>query len=208
MFLRHRLFLVLLLSLFLLGLQVTYQEEDSQKAQAQAEPKASIEPKALDGRAEILQAYLATKNSPLQYHAQDFVDAADHYQMDWKLVAAISGVESTFGKAIPGGHGPNSSYNGWGWGVYGNNSLGFKSWRDGIFTVSEGLKTKYINKGLKDPVAMNRIYAASPTWGIKVNYFLSDIQNYAQDYTAKKPAQLVTYTKIEAKTVGASAELK
>jgi len=171
--LTHRLFLILLLSLFLLSLQVTYKEDSKTKIQA-----------------------------------QDFVDAADTYDMDWKLVAAISGVESTFGKHIPGGHGENTSYNGWGWGVYGDNSLGFKSWRDGIFTVSEGLKTRYINKGLKDPLAMNRIYAASPTWGVRVNYFLSDIHNYAQDYSAKKPAQLVTYTKIEAKTVEASAELK
>ena len=125
-----------------------------------------------DRRAEILQAYLARYNSPLQAHAADFIEAADTYNMDWKLVPAIAGVESTFGKHIPGG------YNGWGWGVYGNQALGFKSWRHGIFTVAEGLKKNYIDKGLTTPIAMNRIYASSPTWGTKVNYFLNDIVVY------------------------------
>ncbi len=66
-----------------------------------------VEAKKLDRKAEILAQYLAKYNSPLQYHAQDFIDAANTYKLDWKLVASIAGVESTFGKFIPGG------YNGW-----------------------------------------------------------------------------------------------
>lgn len=139
-----------------------------------------IKTRQLDKRAAILADYLATHNSPLQYHAQDFVDAARVYDLDWRLVAAISGVESTFGKFIPGG------YNGWGWGVYGNQAIYFTSWRDGIFTVSLGLRENYLNKGLTEPYAMNRVYATSPYWGYKVTYFMNDLEKYAQKYDKDK----------------------
>ncbi len=135
----------------------------------------SFESRQLDQRAQILSNYFAKYNSPLQYHAQDFIDAADTYDVDWKLVPAIAGVESTFGKFIPGG------YNAYGWAIYTSDSrFGFKSWRDGIFTVTGGLKEDYINKGLTDPYAMNRKYAASYSWGRKVDYFMKDLEKFAQ----------------------------
>lgn len=138
-----------------------------------------IKTRKIDSRAQVLQAYLAKYNSPLQYQAQDFIDAADEYNLDWKLVAAIAGTESTFGKRIPGG------YNAWGWGIYGDQRIYFKSWRDGIFTVSEGLRKNYFNKGLTDPYTINRVYAASPTWGAKVSYFLADMERFQKEYKNK-----------------------
>lgn len=149
-----------------------------------------IEKKELDSRAKILRDYLARYNSPLQNHAQDFIDAADSFNLDWKLVPAITGVESTFGKHIPGGHNPaTSSYNGWGWGVYGNKVTKFKSWREGIFTVSEGLKKNYIDQGLTDPYTINKKYAASPNWGRKVTYFLEDLERFASNYQQSSTLQ-------------------
>lgn len=142
-----------------------------------------IEAKPIDRRAQILKDYLAKHNSPLENSAQDFIDAADQYSLDWKLVVSISGVESTFGKRIPGGHDPlYTSYNGWGWGVYGDNVLKFKSWKDAIYTISEGLKTNYVDKGYTEPLAMNRKYASSQTWGVKVTYFMNEIEKYAGGY--------------------------
>lgn len=139
-----------------------------------------IETKKLDIKAKILADYLAQHNSPLQYHAQDFIDAAKQYNLDWKLVAAISGVESTFGKFIPGG------YNAWGWGAYDPyHAIYFSSWREAIFTVSQGLRENYINKGYTEPYSMNRIYAASPVWGSKVTFFIEDIEKFAQEYEAR-----------------------
>lgn len=135
-------------------------------------PQGQIEGRTLDRRAQILQSYLTKFNSPLTYQAQNFVDAADAYNLDFRLVAAIAGVESTFGKFIPGG------YNAWGWGVYGNQAVYFKSWEEGIFTVSKGLRENYLNKGLNDPYAINRAYAASPVWGSKVSYFLQDMEKF------------------------------
>ena len=142
-----------------------------------------VEAKPVDRRAQILKDYFAKHNSPLENSAQDFVEAADKYNLDWKLVASISGVESTFGKRIPGGHDPlYTSYNGWGWGVYGNNVLKFKSWKEAIYTISEGLKKNYVDKGYTEPLSMNKKYASNKTWGVKVNYFMNEIEKYAAGY--------------------------
>ena len=144
---------------------------------------SNIQAKKIDIETEILTNYLAKYNSPMKDHAQDFVDAAKTYNVDWKLVPSIAGVESTFGKFIPGG------YNAWGWGVYGTQAIYFDSWRDGIFTVTKGLKENYINKGLTDPFAMNRIYAASPAWGGHVSFFLSDLEKFEKEYRLKNPTK-------------------
>lgn len=161
-------FLILILLLFV---NITLPE----KGVAEQSVSYQVSASKFDSRAEILRDYLAEKNSPLQYQAQDFVDAADKYNLDWRLVASIAGVESTFGRFIPGG------FNAWGWGVYGDQALGFSSWRDGIFTVSEGLRKGYFDKGLTDPYLINRAYAASPVWGYKVNYFLTDLEKFQRD---------------------------
>lgn len=129
----------------------------------------------LDKRTIILKKYLAKYNSPIQGNAADFIDAADKYGLDWKLLPSIAGVESTFGKQIPGG------FNAWGWGVYGDQAIYFDSWRDGIFTISEGLRTRYLDKGLNDPYAINRVYAASPSWGSHVTYFMNDLTKFAAE---------------------------
>lgn len=143
-----------------------------------AEPtnKVEISSKKLEPKAEILATYLASFDSPLQYHAQDFIDASKKYNLDWKLVASIAGVESTFGKFTPGG------FNGWGWGVYGTQAIYFNSWREGIFTVSKGLRENYLDKGFSEPYSINRIYATSHTWGGKVSYFMNDLEKFAQRY--------------------------
>ena len=159
----------------------------------QIEPK--VESGQLDERAQILSEYFKKYNSPFQYHAQDFIDAADKYELDWKLVPAISGVESTFGKHSYG-------YNAWGWGIYGSNRLNFDSWKHGIYTVSGGLKKNYVDKGLTDPYSMNRAYAASKTWGVRVDYFIKDMEKFEEKN--KPQAQSINPLR---KTFGASAQL-
>jgi hypothetical protein len=131
-------------------------------------------PEATDSRVRILREYLEKYNSPLVPYAGTFVEKADKYNLDWKLVAAISGVESTFGREIP-----YESFNGWGWGIYGDNMIRFSSWTQGIETISEGLRNKYINKwGAKDVYEIGKFYAASPTWAQRVEYFMNEIEKY------------------------------
>ena len=193
----------------LLGLLFTFllslfpASAQAQIVDSQNEQVVSIEARPVDKRAQVLKDYLAKYNSPLENSAQDFIDAADQYGLDWKLVVSISGVESTFGKNIPGGHEPAyTSYNGWGWGVYGDNSLGFKSWREAIFTISKGLKEDYVDKGYTEPFAMNRKYAASKTWGRNVTFFMNDLDKYAMNYPFDIELAEIEVTKDMPETVG------
>jgi len=128
-----------------------------------------------DNRVKILREFLESYNSPIAPFAKEFVETADTYNLDWRLLAAISGVESAFGQQIPQG-----SYNGWGWGIYGNNVIYFSSWEDGIKTISKGLRERYMDKwGATDIYQVGRIYAASPTWAVRVESFMNRISNFS-----------------------------
>ena len=134
------------------------------------------EPEIKDERVEKLTKFLNSHDSPMTDVAAVFVQKADEYDLDWKLVAAIAGVESTFGKHIP-----SNSSNAWGWGIptgaqYG---IGFTSWQDGIATVSYGLKTRYIDRGADTVEKMSPIYAPpSTTWAGKVRNLMDKIENF------------------------------
>jgi hypothetical protein len=130
--------------------------------------------KGEDNRGKILKKFLEKHSSPLVAHSYVFIKHADKYNLDWRLVASISGVESTFGKFIP-----YNSYNGWGWGVYGENVIYFSSWEEGIETISRGLRENYIDKwGAEDVYAIGSIYAASPRWAGNVAYFMEKITQF------------------------------
>ncbi len=128
-----------------------------------------------DERIDTLRAYLSMHNSPLAGEAPHFISEADRLGLDWKLVAAIAGTESTFGKHVPSG-----SYNAWGWGVPtgAQSGIAFGSWKQGITTVSEGLKYRYIDRGAVTVEHIGRIYAASPRWAGNVRFFLNKIEEF------------------------------
>jgi hypothetical protein len=123
-----------------------------------------------DYRVEKLSIFLKNENSPLTGYADEMVEAADNYNLDWRLVPAITGVESSFGKRIP-----YNSYNAYGWN---NGDFRFNSWSESIWHVSKTLKERYINRGATTVFAISRIYAPpSSTWAGKVNYFMGKIEN-------------------------------
>jgi len=166
-------FLLMLAVLFTAMPQKTQAEQKASASSATI--KTSESKTGVDYREKVLREYLQKQNSPLTPYAGDFIKYADQYNLDWKLVAAISGVESTFGQQIPA-----NSYNGWGWGVYGDNVIRFSSWNDGIKTVSEGLRQRYMNQwGAQDIYEIGSIYAASPAWASHVTYYLNRIQEFA-----------------------------
>jgi len=128
-----------------------------------------------DNRVKILREFLESYNSPLAPFAGTFVETADIYNLDWRLVASISGVESTFGQQIPA-----NSYNGWGWGIYGNNVIYFSSWEDGIQTISKGLRERYMNqRGATNIYEIGRTYAASPVWASHVEHYMNRISDFS-----------------------------
>ncbi len=164
--------LISIVLFLLINAQTIYAAENSSGSSAALMKPISI--KSSDNRANFIEGFLEQYNSPLTSHASDFVKYANIYDIDWRLVAAISGVESTFGKQIP-----YDSYNAWGWGVYGENVIRFSSWDEGIKTVSEGLRKNYMDKwGARDVYEIGRFYAASQTWASRVVYFMQKLEEY------------------------------
>lgn len=121
-----------------------------------------------DTRVEILTLFLQKQNSPLVPYVKEFISAADTFNLDWRLVPAITGVESSFGKRIP-----YNSHNAYGWN---NGNFRFNSWEESIDHVSKILKTKYVDRGATNVWSIGRIYAASPTWANRVNHFMAKIE--------------------------------
>lgn len=169
---------ILLFTLFFLSATPSFAVEKTAGSSAQI---ASLSKEyTADARVMALKSYLERYDSPLAEKAAVFVAEADKNNIDWRLVAAISGVESTFGHQIP-----YNSYNGWGWGIYGDNTHSFESWEDGISTISKGLRENYMDKwgAGEDVYAIGRIYAASPTWAQRVEYFMNQIDVHAKAQT-------------------------
>ena len=132
--------------------------------------------KPVDYRVTKLKQFLSYYNSPLTDYADYFVYYADKYQVDWRLVPSISGVESTFGKQIP-----SNSYNAYGWA---NGKYSFRSWAESIEVVNRTLREKYINKGADSIYEISRIYAPpSQTWAFKVKYFMNKLDSLPLEYT-------------------------
>lgn len=124
-----------------------------------------------DNRADTLKSFLTKYNSPLVTYAWLFVKKADEYGLDWRLVPAISGVESSFGKRIPAG-----SFNAYGWN---GGNYWFDSWEDSIDILSRSLKEKYVNRGLDTPEKISPVYCPpNSAWGSNVRYFMNKIENF------------------------------
>jgi len=128
-----------------------------------------------DPRVITLRQYFLSKHSPLANDARNFIEIADMYNVNWKLVPAIAGLESSYGIHIPTG-----SYNAWGWGVFTGQQSGasFTSWKEGIEEVTKGLRLRYINKGAITIEQIGSIYASSPTWAVRVSIIMDDIEAF------------------------------
>lgn len=114
-----------------------------------------------------IKNFLEKRNSPLAKYAEEFVLAAEHWNIDYRLVASISIVESGGGKTN------FRPFNAWGWGKY-----GFENWEDGIWSVTKGLSTGYVSKGLDTPLEIAKVYCppSYSSWAMKVSYLMKDIE--------------------------------
>ena len=118
---------------------------------------------AADEREIMLTDFLKAKRSPLTGNAADFIRVADRYELDYRFLPAITGLESSWGTRLPSG-----SHNPFGWGP----SIRFASFADAIETVGNGIRTRYVKAGKVTPVAVGPRYAASPTWSSLVTSFM------------------------------------
>lgn len=129
-----------------------------------------IKPKGVDLRVQALGNVLNRYKSILGPYAGSYVASADKYNVDWKLLPSIAGLESTFGRAYIEG-----TYNVYGWG---SGRIYFKSWEDGIDEINSKLRSNYMDKwGAQNVWEIGPIYAESPTWAVRVNSFMTEIDN-------------------------------
>lgn len=124
---------------------------------------------ANDVRVRALKNVLQKYDSILVAEAEHYVRSADTYGIDWRLLPAIAGLESSFGRHyMPG------SYNVYGWG---GGHIYFDSWADGIDTISKSLSERYYARGADTVWTIGPIYAESPTWAVRVNSFMAQIDS-------------------------------
>lgn len=136
----------------------------------EVEPEPVVEPEVVtttvDNRVSKVRSFLVSRNAPLAAHAEQFVISADKYGIDYRLVAAISIIESSGGSKL------FRPYNAWGWG-----SVNFSSFDEGIDTVSRGLKKGYYNRGLDTPSEIAPVYCPpnASHWASAVSEFMSQM---------------------------------
>lgn len=147
------------------ALLVKSKESKIKQISAQKEVNFSLKKNVIK---KVLQRY----NSPLTDSTDAFIETCQKYNLDCYLLPSIAGLESYFGtQLMPGSHNPF----GWGRGL-----IYFDSWEAGIYTVGNGLRENYINKGAETVEEIGAIYCEGNTWAGKVRSIMKTFQQEEQ----------------------------
>lgn len=141
---------------------------------SQTEVSSSIE--TADARIKIIENFFKGYNSVLADYSNEFVTAADKYNLDYRLMPAIAMQESNGGKKVI-----TDSNNPFGYGIYGNSVLKFPSWDAAIQRVAKGLREDYLDKGLKTPYEIMTKYTPPSVekggpWAKGVTSFMEELR--------------------------------
>jgi hypothetical protein len=126
-----------------------------------------------DARIEMVRQFFAKYKSPLEPFASNVVEAADKYDLDFRLIPSIAMQESNLCQKII-----TDSYNCWGFGIYGKKVTRFESYPEAIETVTKTLAQNYVAGGLNTPDEIMKKYTPSSngSWAKSVNYFMGQLQ--------------------------------
>lgn len=129
-----------------------------------------------DARAKLIENFFKDYQAPLDKYGDLFVRVADKYNLDWRLLPAISMQESNGGRRIISG-----SFNAFGYGIYGKLITRFSGWEEAIERVGRALREDYLNQGLKTPQTIMAKYtppslAKGGTWARGVNSFMAELR--------------------------------
>lgn len=129
-----------------------------------------------DGRAKIIEDFLTGYKSPLAVYGSLFIQVADKYNLDYKLLPSIAMQESNGGRKII-----SNSYNPFGYGIYGGSVIRFNSWEESIERVGRALREDYLNQGLKTPEQIMAKYtppslAKGGAWAKGVSSFMEELR--------------------------------
>ncbi len=143
-----------------------------------APPSNGVEPvvEFTDSRASIVAGFLARHNSPLtphEYFGAKFVEIADTYDIDFRLLPAIAMQESNLCKRTPPG-----THNCLGFGIHERGTLGFESYEQGFDRAARELKERYIDIGLTTPEDIMTKYTPSSngSWAASVNQWMAEMR--------------------------------
>jgi hypothetical protein len=98
------------------------------------------------------------------------IKTAEKYGLDWTLMAAIAGTESSFAKRMP--HNCNNPY---GWGIYGDNKICFATLEESIEGVASGLAKKY-NISSIESIARTYNKVSTEGWISHTRFFMNKIK--------------------------------
>lgn len=126
-----------------------------------------------DARPIIIERYLKKYHSPLASYSQVIYEAANSYQIDYRLIIAIAQCESNLCRYYKSG-----TYNCWG---FENGETQFLSWNQAIYQVAKTLKEDYINIGLTTPELIMPKYAPPSVekggpWAKCVRKFMEELE--------------------------------
>ncbi len=117
-----------------------------------------------------MRVVLAKYNSPMLGLEDVLISAAQKYGLDWTLMAAIAGTESSFARRMP-----HECINPYGWGIYGDNKLCFASIEDSIEGVASGLAKKY-NISSIESIARTYNKVNTQAWISHTSFFMRKIK--------------------------------
>jgi hypothetical protein len=125
-----------------------------------------------DARIAKLQQFFHAYGSVLEDYSKNFIDAADKYDLDYKLLPAIAMQESGGCKKII-----KDSHNCYGYGIYTNHTTTFSSYEEGIDTVAKAMQKYYISQGINTPEEIGKKWNPADTngWKEKIKHFMSQI---------------------------------
>ena len=106
------------------------------------EPTWAFDPPPIEAAA--LDNFLRARGSPMAGLGEELLKAGWRYNVDPRLIVAIAGAETSFGRALC------TSYNAWNWFWWEWCNSPFESWEQVLDEVARGLRVGYLDQGLTD----------------------------------------------------------
>lgn len=129
-----------------------------------------------DARAKIVEDFFKGYKSQLAGYSDYFIEAADKYNLDFRLLPAIAMQESNGGKKMI-----KDSYNPFGFGIYGSLALRFVSFEEAIEKVAHSLRYDYLDQGLETAEQIMSKYTPPSlgkggAWAKGINTFMAQMR--------------------------------
>lgn len=129
-----------------------------------------------DARPVLIAEFLEKNDSPLKPYdewGEKLVAIADKYNLDFRLLPAMSMQESNLCKKIPEG-----TYNCLGLGIHAKGTWGFDSYEANFDKAAEILRKNYLDKGYITPDEIQDKYTpgSNGSWEFAVNHFMEKLE--------------------------------